>query len=71
MNAIHRGHLENNEAVKLSQCEMNPIGALQELSVFYKWSAPTYTYQKQIQNNTTEYQVICSIFNLQTTGKLT
>lgn len=71
MNGIYREYVKNDEAVKLSHCQMNPIGALQELSVYYKCSSPIYTFHRHLENNITVYQVMCRIFNLQTTGKLT
>lgn len=50
---------------------MNPIGALQELSISNQWSPPIYNVQKLQQckpHYKTSYKVTCNIFFLQTEG---
>jgi len=64
--------------VQIAHCNMNPIGALQELSTTYKWTPPFYSFQKLFTSNTSQehskkfrtvsYEVTCKIFNLQTIG---
>lgn len=57
---------------------MNPIGALQELSITYRLPPPFYKFQKIDNLNkilqspvgckTQSYKVTCQIVNLQTAG---
>lgn len=64
--------------VKIAHCNMNPVGALQELSTAYKWTPPFYGFEKlgplnkdQQQNGvykTVSYKVTCKVFHLLTTG---
>lgn len=58
---------------------INPIGALHELSTTYRWVPPAYSFQKSILLNkvqqyhawckTIKYKATCCVLHLQTTGK--
>lgn len=64
--------------VKIAHCNMNPVGALQELSTAYKWIPPFYSFEKlgPLKNGQQQigmykilcYKVTCKVFHLQTTG---
>lgn len=70
--------LPNYDMVKIAHCNMNPIGALQELSTAYKWTPPFYSFQKlrpmnknhlqSVVYKTASYEVTCKVFHLQTSG---
>ncbi|VVC27127.1 Hypothetical protein CINCED_3A003642 [Cinara cedri] len=65
---------KNYEDVKISHCEMNPVGALQELCIKHKWASPIYNFQKiseplkNTNRKVVSYIVTCQLFHLQTTG---
>lgn len=61
----------------MAYCDINPIGALQELSTTNKWAAPFYSFEKLFHLNKNQprhrrnsilFKVTCQIFHLQTTG---
>ncbi|XP_025198322.1 uncharacterized protein LOC112596755 [Melanaphis sacchari] len=57
--------------VQTAHCNMNPIGALQELCIIYKWTPPFYNFKEnknQKERKTILYKVICKILHLQTMG---
>ncbi|XP_026820424.1 uncharacterized protein LOC113559025 isoform X2 [Rhopalosiphum maidis] len=61
-----------NEEVQIAYCDMNPVGALQELCTTYKWIPPSYCFdilnKNQRECKTVLYKVICEVFHLQTMG---
>lgn len=67
------------EAVTTTLCELNPIGALQELCTANRWVCPIYSFQQLIISNndklytgsrraTISFKVICQMYNSQSTG---
>lgn len=75
--SIFRLHLKYEELL-IAHSDINPIGALNELSTTYKWVPPVYSFQKSVflskgqQHHawckTVSYQVTCCVLHLQTTG---
>uniref|UniRef100_A0A2S2PDG6 RISC-loading complex subunit tarbp2 n=1 Tax=Schizaphis graminum TaxID=13262 RepID=A0A2S2PDG6_SCHGA len=61
-----------NEEVQIAYCDMNPVGALQELCTTYKWIPPSYCFdilnKNQRECKIVLYKVICEVFHLQTMG---
>ncbi|XP_029346509.1 uncharacterized protein LOC100575225 [Acyrthosiphon pisum] len=59
------------EAVQIAHCDMNPIGALQELCTTYKWTPPFYSFEilkKDLSEFKVLYKVTCEVFHLHTMG---
>lgn len=61
-----------HEAVQIAHCDMNPIGALQELCTTHKWTPPFYSFdilnKDQSESKIVLYKVTCEVFHLQTMG---
>lgn len=74
---IFRQYSKNYEDVNISHCEMNPVGALQELSTKHKWASPIYNFQKIFEplinskRQVVSHKVTCHLLHLQTTGMST
>lgn len=71
---MFRQHL-TYEAVTVTQCEINPIGTLQELCITNGWGRAFYSFQqlnilhkdKQYTGSlraTVSYKVLCQIYHL-------
>jgi len=58
----------NNDSVKVAQCDMNPVGALQELSTSHKWMPPFYNFKKLGKGRRALFEVTCQFFHLLTSG---
>lgn len=60
------------KSVQTAHCDMNPVGALQELCTNYKWTPPFYNLEILTKDpsgrKTLIYKFTCSVFHLQTTG---
>lgn len=58
-----------NDTVKVAQCDMNPVGTLQELCTTQKWMPPFYNFQRSGKGRGALFEVTCQFFYLLTSGK--